>query len=135
MLSEKAIQIIREARYGILATSVDGQPRVRPLSWVLLDDGRLWATTYRQSGKVRELEQNAQVEVCFLAPNKLHLRVEGLLNMSGGTEKKRLLLELHPGALRHFTDEHDPKLVHLEVVPSRIRWKPMGFNEYHEETP
>lgn len=102
------------------------------MAFVLLDDGRLWSSTYRQSGKVTELEHNQKVEVCFVGANLQHVRIEGILSTAGGADAKRRLLELNPKVRKHFADEHDEKFVHLEVVPTRIRWKPTGFNEYHE---
>ena len=33
---------------------------------------------------------------------------------------------------RLFIDEFDPKLVHVEVVPTRARWQPRSFHEYEE---
>lgn len=124
--------IVQSAGYGMLATSIDGQPRVRPMAFVLLDDGRLWSSTYRQSGKTAELEHNQKVEVCFVGANLQQVRVEGILSTAGGADARRKLLELNPKVRKHFADENDPKFVHLEVVPTRIRWKPTGFNEYNE---
>lgn len=124
--------IIQSASYGILATSIDGQPRVRPMAFVLLEDGRLWSSTYQQSGKVIELGQNQKVEVCFVGANLQQVRIEGILSIAGGADAKRKLLELNPKVRKHFGDEHDEKFVHLEVIPTRIRWKPTGFNEYNE---
>jgi general stress protein 26 len=124
--------IIEHAGYGVLATSVEGQPRVRPMAFVLLEDGRLWSSTYRQSGKVGELQHNGRVEVCFVDADRNQVRVEGILHTSGDAESRRRLLELNPRVRKHFADEHDPAFVHLEVVPTRIRWKPTGFNEYRE---
>jgi uncharacterized pyridoxamine 5'-phosphate oxidase family protein len=132
MSMERVREIIEGAGYGVLATSVDGQPRVRPLAFVMLEDGRLWSSTFRESGKVRELERNGRVEICFVDAKRMQVRIEGVLVTTGGTEAKRRLLELNPKVRKHFPDEHDEKFVHLEVRPTRIRWKTTGFNEYHD---
>ncbi len=124
--------IIEAAGYGVLATVIDNQPRVRPMAFVMLDDGRLWSSTYRISGKVREFERNASVEVCFVDPSRVQVRITGTLSTAGGGEQRRKLLELNPKVRRHFADENDERFVHLEIVPTRIRWKEPGFNEYHE---
>lgn len=123
-------EIIERSPYGSLATMAHGSPRVRPMAFVLLDDGRLWSSTYRSSGKVSELEANPRVEVCFVDDRKLHVRIKGVVSLAGGPEKKRELLERNPKVRRHFPDEHDPKFVHIEVRPVSIRWKKMGFCEY-----
>lgn len=132
MSLEIAREIILRSTHGSLATCDQLQPRVRPMAFVLLDDGRLWSSTYASSGKARELEQNQHVEVCFVDDRKMHLRVEGIVSLEGGPDEKRELLERNPGVRRHFPDEHDTKFVHIEVRPTRMRWKTMGFGEYQD---
>ena len=129
---EKIRQIIADAPYGCLATCVDGQPRVRPMAWVMRADGRLWSSTYRSSGKVGELRQNAQVEVCFVDANKVHARIMGRVDLSGGPEKKEQLLQLNPKVRRHFTGGQDTKFVHVEIIATRMEWTEPGFGEYHQ---
>ncbi len=133
MSIEKARQIIAEAGgIGDLATCVDGQPRIRPMTVVVMDDLKLWSSTYRQSGKMKEFAENNRVEICFTGAKKVHLRIEGTIDTSGGAEKKKRLLELNPNVRGHFPDENDPKFVHLEIVPTSVRWTEPGFGEYHE---
>jgi general stress protein 26 len=105
------------------------------MAFVVREGGVLWSSTYRMSGKVAELEQNKQVEVCFVNRLKIQVRITGVLDLTGGEDKKRALLEVNPKVGRHFDDEHDPKFVHLEIRPTRIVWKPPGFSEYREVTP
>jgi uncharacterized pyridoxamine 5'-phosphate oxidase family protein len=128
---EKAREIIADAGHCHLATCVDGQPKVRPMKFVVTDDFKFWCTTIDISGKIKEFEKNRKVELCWVDSQKNHLRVEGILDFSGGVEKKKKLLELHPGARNLFKDENDPKLVHVEVVPTFVRWKQHAFCEYN----
>ncbi len=130
MSIEKVISIIKNSPCGYLATSVDGQPRIRPMAFVVLDDLRLWSSTFCVSGKVKECDDNAKVEVCFVDGDKVQVRLEGRISTQGGADKKRALLELNPRVRRHFPDENDPNFVHLEIVPTRVRWKGPGFGEY-----
>ncbi|MDP8235509.1 MAG: pyridoxamine 5'-phosphate oxidase family protein [Candidatus Erginobacter occultus] len=133
MSIDKAKQIIADAgSIGDLATCVDGQPRVRPMTFVVMDDLKLWSSTYRQSGKMKEFAANNRVEISFTDSKKVHLRVEGIVDTSGGPEKKKRLLELNPRVRGHFPDENDAKFVHIEIVPTSIRWTEPGFGEYHE---
>ncbi len=128
---EKVYEIVKSAGSCQMATCVDGQPRVRPMKFVVTEDFKFWCTTVNISGKVKELEKNPKVELCWVDKEGNHLRVEGTADMSGGVEKKRKLLELHPGARGLFADEYDPKLVHVEVVPTLVRWKTHSFGEYN----
>ena len=133
MKVEKARSIIEEAGYGVVCTCLDGRPRCRPMSFRLTDDFKLWSSTYRSSGKVREFEENPTVEVCFVGRNRVHLRLEGTVSLAGGPEEKEKLLEMNPGVRRHFSGGEDPKFVHVEITPTRLRWMPPGFHEYAVE--
>ena len=131
MSMDKIREIIEDAGYGSLATSVNGQARVRPMAWIMLEDGRLWSSTYRSSGKVVEMEQNEQVEICFVNSKKVHARITGKADISGGPEKKAELLRRNPKVGRHFSGGDDEKFVHIEVRPERIEWTEPGFGDYH----
>lgn len=45
-----------------LATSVDGQPHVRPFSFAQIQDGKLWFVTARTKDVWQELLQNQRFE-------------------------------------------------------------------------
>ena len=132
MSREKVRKIIADAGHCFLATSVDGQPRVRPMKFVVTDDFKFWCSTVDISGKMDEFARNSKVEICWVDAAKNQVRVEGILSTDGGVEEKRKLLELHPGARGLFEDENYPRLVHVEVVPTRVRWKIHSFGEYNE---
>ncbi len=132
---DKVRQIFEGATHGMLATAVDGQPKVRPMAWVLLDDGRLWSSTYRCSGKAAELEGNPKVEVCFVDGRKVQLRFEGRARFGGTSAERKRLLELNPKVGRHFNGPDDPQFALIEVVPTHVRWTEPGFGDYHDVTP
>ena len=132
MSREKVREIIASAGYCQMATCAEGQPRVRPMKFIVTEDFKFWCTTVNVSGKVKEFKQNPKVELCWVDKERNHLRISGIVDVSGGVEKKKKLLELHPGAKGLFTDENDPKLVHVEVVPTKIRWKDHSFGEYNQ---
>ena len=126
--------IIEKSMYGFLATCDDGQPRLRPMAFIVHESGNLWSSTYKCSGKVEECTNNTKVEVCFTDSQKRHLRIEGTITLSENSELKAELLRLNPKVGRHFTGGDDPVYLHMEVKPLRIRWKTAGFSEYIEET-
>ena len=127
------LRIIEEAGYGIMATCAEGKPRCRPMAFVVPDgEFRLWSSTFAGSGKAKELRADPAVEVCFLDGDKVQLRISGTADLSGSREKKERLLELNPRVAKHFSGPDDPNFVHIEIVPSRVRWMPPGFGEYTE---
>ena len=127
----KVYEIVKSAGSCQMATCVNGQPRVRPMKFVITEDFKFCCSTVNISGKVKELKENPKVELCWVDKHGNHLRVEGLADLTGGVEKKKKLLELHPGAKGLFSDENDPKLIHVEVIPTLVRWKEHSFGEYN----
>ena len=125
-------EIVTRTKIGYIASLFKDQPRVRSMSFSWVEGGNLWSSTYKISGKIQEFLQHEKVEVCFDDPDYRQLRVEGIIDTTGDREKKRKLLEIHSDARHHFKDEDDENLVHIEIVPTRIRWKKSGFREYEE---
>ncbi len=132
MSREKVRRIIADSKFAMLATCVDGQPRVRPMKFVVTDDFKFWCSTVNVSGKVKEFKRNERVEICWVDNEQNQVRVTGVVDVSGGVDKKRKLFELNPGMKGLFKDEYDPRLVHVEVIPTSVRWKPNAFCEYDE---
>ncbi|MCK5200238.1 MAG: pyridoxamine 5'-phosphate oxidase family protein, partial [Spirochaetales bacterium] len=93
MSREKVREIVLSAGSCQMATCVDGQPRVRPMKFVVTDDFKFWCTTVNISGKVKELRDNPKVELCWVDKKGNHLRVAGIADITGGVEKKKKLLE------------------------------------------
>ncbi len=124
--------IVTKTQIGYLASLSGDQPRVRTMSFNFRPDGKLWSSTYVVSGKLKEFLEHNKVEICFDDPEYRQLRVEGIIDITGGREKKRQMLADHPPARNHFRDEDDENLVRIEVVPTRVRWKNRGFAEYEE---
>jgi len=132
MSKEKVYEIVADAGHCTMATCVNGQPRVRPMKFVVTDKFEFWASTVDISGKVKEFELNNKVELCWVDSRKNHLRVEGIVRIVDSIEKKEKLFKLHPGAERMFKTADNPSLLLVEVVPKRVRWKIHSFGEYNE---
>ena len=60
-----------------LATSVDGQPHVRPFSFAQIQDGKLWFVTPRVGGRAMAGSSCAGVRVCMTKPLPICARQAG----------------------------------------------------------
>ena len=88
-------QFLDESSYYFLATSVDGQPYVRPFGAHVIFEGKL----YFQTGKVKEvakqLEINDKVEICA-CKLPAWLRLRGNLVEDPRIEAQQALLDANP---------------------------------------
>ena len=74
-----------------LATSVDGQPHVRPFSFAQIQDGKLWFVTARTKDVWQELLQNQRFEATSWWPGHGWLILRG----RAGLEDRGAVLQGH----------------------------------------
>lgn len=116
-------QILAPFRYGMLTTHAPGGGFAsRPLqSMQIDDDGSIWFFTSRESQKVRELRENAKVNLCYAdIHGKVFVSIVGNAELIVDPEKARSLWELtqtifFPGG------PDDPSLVLIRIVPHSVR--------------
>jgi general stress protein 26 len=66
MNKEEAIDIVRDAGFGFLATVEGNQPRVRPMMPYLTEEGELLLALLGRSRTIPEIKANANVDVCYV---------------------------------------------------------------------
>src|SRR6185369_16280145 len=72
-----ARSVIALAKFPMLATVDDGQPRVRPVSPVRVDGFTIYVANLRSYGKTREIAANPRVELCYLDEAHDQVRITG----------------------------------------------------------
>jgi len=117
MTKEEVIDIIKDAGFGFLATSEGQQPRVRPMSPVLTDAGRLLLALLPQCRTIPQIKENPQVELCWVDRKMSYCRMTGKATMTEDLENKKLLWDTVPSMKQYFSGPEDPNfhLVEIEV--------------------
>ena len=116
-------QILAPLRYGMLTTrALGGGLASRPLQSMQIDnDGSIWFFTSSESQKVRELRENAEVNLCYAdIHSKVFVSIIGNAELIVDPRKAGSLWELtqtifFPGG------PDDPSLVLIRVVPHNVR--------------
>lgn len=100
-----------------LATSVDGQPHVRPFSFAQIQDGKLWFVTARTKDVWQELLQNQRFEATSWWPGHGWLILRGRAGLDD-----RALGEMREAGWKHlerlgehYEGPNDPTLVFFSV--------------------
>ncbi len=133
-LPELAHRVIREAKFPMLATvDQDGQPRVRPVSPVRVDDDfTVYIANLRSYQKTTEIENNPRVEISYLSPEHDQIRITGeahVLNDAGLFEE---IWNANP-LLKHYLGSSDnPELIIYVVQPTAVRFMREWALEYHQ---
>ncbi len=115
MTSEEAIDLIKDAGMGLLATNDNNQPRVRPMMPFLTDDGELLVALLGRSRTIGQVKQNPLVEICFVDRKMWYCRVTGKAKITDNKAKKETLWNAIPMLKQYFGGIQDPNFVLLEV--------------------
>jgi len=104
---EKVYEFINKTNTYYLATSEDGQPRVRPFGTILNYNGRLYIQTGKAKPVSRQLGANPRAEICaFDGETGTWLRVAGELINDDSRDVKVAMLEKYPN-LKAMYDPDD----------------------------
>lgn len=127
-----ARELMRAAKFPLLATIDGDQPRVRPVSPVRTENFTVYVANLRGYHKTREIAANPRVELCYVDQEHNQVRITGIAEV---LEDETLLHEIwstNP-LLRYYLGEADnPELIVYRIVPTRVRYMREWALEYHE---
>lgn len=109
---DEIIQYLTSVPAWYLATSVNGQPHVRPFSFAAEEDGKLWFITARHKDVWDELLENPAFEACSWWPG------HGWLILSGRATEGQVSEPMRKAGYEHlvmlgesYEGPEDPDLV------------------------
>jgi general stress protein 26 len=131
-------EIIGASAYACLATCDGGRPRVRPVSAFLQDDLTILVAAFAGSRKMKEIEADPRVELCFVDDSHRQVRVEGEAEVVGDVAVKAGVMEseLTPAMWKKYLNgPDDPLFGLLRVRPTRFEWNVSGEVTYRTVEP
>ena len=115
MTSDEAVDLIRDAGFGMLATVEGNQPRVRPMMPYLTEDNELIVALLGRSRTITQVKANENIEICFVDRKMWYCRIAGKGIISEDKEKKEILWNNIPMLKQYFGGIEDPNFVLMEV--------------------
>ena len=131
-LRETALETIRKAKFPMMATVENGQPRVRPVSPVRTDGFTIYVASMRSSGKTAELEANERVELCYLSEDHDQVRITGPARRVTDRAVLQSIWDANPLLRAYLGSIDNPEFVLYEVAPERVRFMREWALEYQE---
>lgn len=115
--NDTILQYLHAVPAWYLATSVGGQPHVRPFSFAAEQDGVLWFCTATTKDVWEELCENPRFEACSWWPGHGWLILRGKAGMhdEAGPEIRRAGYEHLTGLGEHYEGPDDPTLVFFSI--------------------
>ena len=121
-LLKMAQSVIKSARFPQLA-SIDGdQPRVRPVSPVLVEGFTIYIANLRRYGKTRELEANPKVELNYLDEAHDQVRISGVAEVLEDRVKLTEIWESNPLLRKYLGTVDNPELIVYRIRPTQVRF-------------
>lgn len=131
-LAELAQNLMKEAKFPILASIDEDQPRLRPVSPVRTEGFTVYVANLKSYGKTKEIAANPKVELCYVNANHDQVRITGVAHVITDRElladiwKKNRLLEHYLGSI------DNPELIIYRIDPNRVRYMKEWAIDYYE---
>ena len=120
MTKDEAIDIIKDAGFGFLATIDGNQPRVRPMMPYLTDDNDLLIAFLGRSRSIEQIKKNHYVEICFVDRKMWYARITGKATMVDDISQKEILWEGIPMLRQYFSGPQDKNFYMAKVDITQI---------------
>jgi general stress protein 26 len=131
-LPEIAIECMNEAKFPVLATVDDNQPRARPVSPVKTEGFTVYVANLRQYGKTQEIKANPKVELCYISSSHDQVRISGvatILNDKGEIEE---IWKTNPLLRKYLGNSDNPELIIYKILPNEVRFMREWALEYYQ---
>ena len=131
-LPEIAIECMNEAKFPVLATVDDNQPRARPVSPVKTEGFTVYVANLRQYGKTQEIKANPKVELCYISSSHDQVRISGvatILNDKGEIEE---IWKTNPLLRKYLGSPDNPELIIYKILPNDVRFMREWALEYYQ---
>jgi len=131
-LPQLAQKVIQQAKFPMMATMEEDQPRVRPVSPVKVDGFTIYIANLRSYDKTKQLESNPKIELCYLDKEHNQVRITGHAEV---VSDRTLLQEIWDSnrLLEHYLGSIDnPELIVYRVVPNLVRYMQEWALQYYE---
>lgn len=131
-LHELAHAVIREAKFPMLATvDPEGQPRVRPVSPVRVDeDFTIYVANLAVYQKTREIAANPKVELAYLSPGHDQVRITGVATIETDHAVIAVIWEKNPLLRQYLGTPENPQFVLYRIDPVQVRFMREWALEY-----
>ena len=129
-----AREVIKDAKFPMLASLDGDQPRLRPVSPVRVDGFTVYVANLRSYHKTGEIASNPKVELCYLSPGHDQLRITGIAHQLGDREQSLIdqIWEENPLLRQYLGMSDNPELIIYRIVPHRVRFMREWALNYHD---
>tara|TARA_B100001057_G_C22865791_1_gene956432 strand:- start:4875 stop:5315 length:441 start_codon:yes stop_codon:yes gene_type:complete len=131
-LPEIAIECMNEAKFPVLATVDDNQPRARPVSPVKTERFTVYVANLRQYGKTQEIKANPKVELCYISSSHDQVRISGIATVLNDKGEIEEIWKTNPLLRKYLGSSDNPELIIYKILPNDVRFMREWALEYYQ---
>lgn len=131
-LPEIAIECMNEAKFPVLATVDDNQPRARPVSPVKTEGFTVYVANLRQYGKTQEIKANPKVELCYISSSHDQVRISGIATVLNDKGEIEEIWKTNPLLRKYLGSSDNPELIIYKILPNDVRFMREWALEYYQ---
>ena len=131
-LPEIAIECMDEAKFPVLATVDDNQPRARPVSPVKTEGFTVYVANLRQYGKTQEIKANPKVELCYISSSHDQVRISGIATVLNDKGEIEEIWKTNPLLRKYLGSSDNPELIIYKILPNDVRFMREWALEYYQ---
>ena len=131
-LRNLALAVLKAAKIPCLATVENDQPRLRPVSPVLIDGFTVYVANLRYYGKTNQIAENPKVELCYLDGVHNQVRITGVASILEDSELFDEIWENNPLLKHYLGSKNNPDLIIYKIEPLQVRFMQEWALKYHE---
>ena len=131
-LPELAQQVMDEAKFPMLSSIDEDQPRLRPVSPVKTDGFTVYVANLKAYHKTQEIAANPKVELCYMDSNHNQVRITGVAEVLEDADELQAIWDANPLLRQYLGTIDNPMLIVYRIVPMQIRFMREWALEYHE---
>lgn len=121
---ETYYKFIRECGYFFLATSVDNQPRLRPMGMIYSNGESLFMASDRRKQLYKDLTKNSRVEIASYNPNTHKwLRASGEVELEESALVREAMMETYPNLKHAYLYRDESELIIYKLLINEISIK------------
>jgi general stress protein 26 len=127
-----AQDVIKAARFPMLASIDADQPRLRPVSPVKVDGFTIYVANLRGYHKTVELAANPKCELCYLDEKHNQVRITGVAEVLTDRAILQEIWDANPLLRQYLGSIENPALIIYRIKPGRVRYMQEWALEYYE---
>ena len=131
-LPELAQQVMDEAKFPMLSSIDEDQPRLRPVSPVKTDGFTVYVANLKAYHKTKEIASNPNVELCYMDSKHDQVRITGVAEVLEDADELQTIWDGNPLLRKYLGTIDNPMLIVYRIVPRQVRFMREWALEYHE---